>query len=137
MKKLLLKLLGIICVTLGALGIILPVLPTTPFLLLASWAFVKSSDKLYTWLMEHPVFGIYIKSYILYKGVSKSHKIIALTTLWISIGISMYIIKKTYLIIMLFVIASLVTIHLLKLKTLTKEEMEEIDKMRSSSSNKS
>lgn len=132
MKNYLLRALGVLSVALGALGIFLPVLPTTPFLLLAAWAFLNSSDRLYNWLMNHKVFGLYIRSYIEFKGVSKAHKIFALTTLWITMAISIYLIDRVAVRILLVIIAIGVSIHLLKLKTLSRDEMKELEKMRKS-----
>ncbi|MDO5041475.1 MAG: YbaN family protein [Peptoniphilus sp.] len=131
MKKFLLKLLGLVSVVLGTIGIFLPVIPTTPFLLLAAWSFLNSSDSLYNWLMNHRVLGLYIRSYVEYKGVSKSHKIFAITTLWLTMFLSIYLINKAFVKILLIIIGILVTLHLLKLRTLTKSEMEELDRMRS------
>lgn len=130
MKKLLLRILGILCVFLGVLGIFLPILPTTPFLLLASWAFLKSSEKLYHWLMNHPFLGLYIRSYLEYKGVSKTHKIMAILTLWLTMGISMILVDLNWVRGLLVLIGLGVTIHLLKLKTLTVEEMRELEELR-------
>ena len=115
---------------LGTLGIFLPVLPTTPFLLLASWAFLKSSETLYNWLMNHKVLGIYIRSYIKYRGVSKQQKIIAILTLWITMSISIYMIDKPIVKILLVLIGLGVTTHILMLRTLAKDEMIELEKMR-------
>lgn len=132
MKNYLLRALGVLSVALGALGILLPVLPTTPFLLLAAWAFLSSSDRLYNWLMNHRVFGLYIRSYIEFKGVSKAHKIFALASLWVTMTISIYLVDKIAIRILLVIIAIGVSMHLLKLKTLTRDEMEELEKMRKS-----
>ncbi|MDO5047759.1 MAG: YbaN family protein [Anaerococcus sp.] len=130
MKKFLLKILGGLAVILGSIGIFLPVIPTTPFLLLAAYAFLNSSDTLYNWLMNHKVLGLYIRSYVEYKGVSKSHKIFAITTLWLTMVLSIFLIDKTFVKIILVLIGILVTIHLLKLRTLTKEEMRNLDEMK-------
>lgn len=130
MKNLLLKILGVVSVTLGAIGIFIPVLPTTPFLLLAAWAFLNSSDTLYHWLMNHRIFGLYIRAYVEFKGVSKFHKIFAITTLWLTLILSISLIDKIFVQIILAVIGLLVTIHLLKLKTLTKEEMKALEAMK-------
>lgn len=130
MKKFLLKALGIICVFLGTLGIFLPILPTTPFLLLASWAFIKSSDTLYEWLMNHKVLGLYIRSYIKYRGVSRTHKIMAIITLWFTMSLSIYLINKNTIKYLLVFIGFCVTIHILKLRTLSIKEMKELEEIR-------
>lgn len=118
--KYILTALGIICVALGALGIVLPVLPTTPFLLLAAWLFLKSSNRLRTWLIEHKIFGKYIENYILYKAIPLRAKITSITFLWATILISIYIVEPIWLKILLFFIAIGVTIHISLFKTLKK-----------------
>lgn len=129
MKKFIYITIGLISLTLGIIGLFLPIIPTTPFLLLSTWLFLRSSQRLYNWLTEHPVLGIYIKSYIKYKGIRKTHKIIAISTLWITMSISIFLLDKIIVKVILFTIASIVTFHILSFKTLTKEEIENIEKM--------
>ena len=124
MKKHLLIAAGILSLTLGGIGIFLPLLPTTPFLLLSSACFVKSSTKLHNWLINHKIFGLYIKNYIEHKAITLRSKIVAISLLWICITSStFFFIDILWLRILLFIIAAGVTIHLLKLKTLTKDMM--------------
>lgn len=80
--------------------------------------------------MNHKVLGIYIRSYIKYRGVSKQQKIIAILTLWITMSISIYMIDKPIVKILLVLIGLGVTTHILMLRTLTKDEMIELEKMR-------
>ena len=108
---------GIFFVVLGIIGIILPLLPTTPFLLLAAYCFIRSSNKLYQWLIHHRVLGAYIYHYLEHRAVKKSTKIGALSLLWPSLSFSMYIVQQRWLILILFLIGTGVTIHILKLKT--------------------
>ena len=111
--------LGTIFVGLGILGIILPVLPTTPFLLLASACYAKSSEKFYNWLINNKWFGEYIKNYQEGRGIPFKVKIINIVILWVTIIISIiFIIQNLYINIILIVIASFVTIHILSIKTL-------------------
>ncbi len=117
-KKYLLIILGTISLILGAIGIFIPVLPTTPFLLLTSYCYIRSSKRLYNWLINHKVFGKYIYDYLVHKAVKKSAKITAISILWISLGISMYIIQNIHLTFLLIFIGIAVTIHILYLKTL-------------------
>ena len=88
MHKQLFIILGFICVALGVLGIFLPVLPTTPFLLLAAWLFAKSSDKLYNKLLENKYVGSYIKNFREHRSIPMPTKILAISMIWVSIGIS-------------------------------------------------
>jgi len=79
---------GTICLVLGAIGIVLPVLPTTPFLLAAAACYYKSSPRMHHWLLNNRWFGEYIRNYKEGKGLTLKTKITALTMLWITIGVS-------------------------------------------------
>ncbi len=116
-KKYLLISGGFISLALGSIGIILPVLPTTPFFLLSAYCFIRSSDTLYHWLIHHRIFGSYIYHYLEHRAVKKSAKIIALSMLWPSLLFSMYLVNKTWVTILLIIIGAAVTTHILTLKT--------------------
>lgn len=116
--KLLLIIIGVISMVLGVIGIFLPVLPTTPFLLLAAACFIRSSERLYNFLIKNKYFGKYIKDYREGKGIPKKTKILAISLLWISIGITViFIISKVILRIIITIVASVVTVHIVKTKT--------------------
>jgi uncharacterized protein len=118
---------GIVCVVLGTLGIFLPVLPTTVFFLLAAAAFARSSDRLYNWIMNHRVFGRFIRNYRLYHAVFKQTKVVSLTFLWLTIGASaIFAVDQWWLRGVLLLVALGVTWHILALKTLTPEMLAEI-----------
>ncbi|MBN2535396.1 MAG: YbaN family protein [Spirochaetales bacterium] len=122
MKKVILLIAGNISLSLGVAGIFLPVLPTTPFLLLSAACFLRSSDKLYYWLTHHKMFGNYIRSYLKYKAISIKAKIISISLLWLVIGITIiFFITIIWVKVLLLLIAAGVTIYLLSIKTLTKE----------------
>lgn len=114
----LLTALGFLCVTLGVVGIFLPVLPTTPFLLLASWLFLKSNPRWRTWLLSHPRLGPYIRNYVIHRAIPMRTKLATIAALWLSIIISVCLISPLWLKILLLLIASAVTAHILLLKTL-------------------
>lgn len=116
-KKYLLITAGFISLVLGSIGIVLPVLPTTPFFLLSAYCFIRSSDKLYHWLIHHRIFGSYIYHYLEHRAVKKRAKIAALAMLWPSLLFSMYIVNKTWISVLLVVIGAAVTTHILMLKT--------------------
>jgi len=122
-KKYFLIALGSVALVLGIIGIFLPVLPTTPFLILAAFCYMRSSKRLYNWLINHRIFGAYIYNYMTYKAVTKSTKIGSLLFLWLSISISMLIISNIYVTLLLLFIGGGVSIHLLTLKTLRFEDM--------------
>lgn len=117
MKRIICLITGIISTVLGVIGIFLPILPTTPFLLLASFCFLKSSNRLYEKLLNHKILGKYIHDYVKYKSVSLKSKIIAIIMIWISMGISMFLTQKITVVIILSITGFFVTIYLIMLKT--------------------
>ena len=125
LKNFLLITAGTLSLILGTIGIVLPLLPTTPFLLLSAYCYVQSSKRLYDWLIHHKIFGIYIYSYITYKAIDIKTKIGAISLLWITLSISIFVMQILYVTILLFFVGIGVTTHLLMLKTLSKEQMKE------------
>ncbi len=71
--------LGLVCTALGIVGIILPVMPGTVFLLIAVWAFSRSSEKLHLWLYYHPRFGQTIRAWHQYRVIPFRAKVLAVT----------------------------------------------------------
>jgi uncharacterized membrane protein YbaN (DUF454 family) len=117
--KILFVILGLISLVVGILGVFLPLLPATPFLLFSAWSFAKSSDKLYNWLMNHKVLGTIIRDYRDEKSLTIRIKISAILLLWVSMLYSIFYVvnEKWWLQLILATIATGVTIHLLTLKT--------------------
>lgn len=114
----LLIIIGIISVGLGILGMFLPVLPTTPFLLLAAACFARSSKRFYHWLLNNKWFGSYIKNYREGKGIPIRIKILSMGFMWITIlTSSIFFLDNIYIRILLIVIAIIVTIHISLIKT--------------------
>ena len=112
--------IGTISVLLGLIGIILPLLPTTPFLLLGAASYAKSSDKFYNWLIGNRLFGSYIKNYREGRGIPLRVKITAISFLWITILITVIFFIPVFAVrILLIVIATGVTIHIVKIKKST------------------
>lgn len=110
---------GTIFVCLGLLGIFLPVLPTTPFLLLAAACYARSSERLYHWLLNHRWFGSSLRTYREGRGIPKKAKIISISFIWLTIGFSvLFIVHPLAVKITLILIALGVTIYLLSLPTL-------------------
>jgi uncharacterized membrane protein YbaN (DUF454 family) len=77
---------GVVCVALGLVGVVVPLLPTTPFLLLAAACFARSSERLHGWLVRHPVLGAHLRGEG--KGPSRTAKIVTLVVLWASLFLS-------------------------------------------------
>ena len=104
---------------LGILGIFLPLLPTTPFLLLAAACYIRSSERLYNWLMNNKWIGRYIKNYLEGKGVPLKSKVLSISALWITIGYSVFFVVNIFPVrVILILIAIGVTMHLLSIRTL-------------------
>ena len=116
-KKITFMSLGCFFVGLGILGIFVPVLPTTPFLLVAAALFAKSSETMYRWLTCNRVFGKYLKNYWQGKGIPLKIKIFAISFLWIAIGFSAFFaVKILFVRIILAVVAIAVTIHIIYIR---------------------
>jgi len=110
--------MGTIFVGIGIIGIFIPILPTTPFLLLAAACYARSSTRFYDWLINNKLIGNYIKSYREGKGVPLKVKIFTILLLWITILFSVFfILLISWIKIILIIIAIGVTIHILTLKT--------------------
>ncbi|HPG40027.1 MAG TPA: YbaN family protein [bacterium] len=121
--RILLLVLGTLFVALGSLGLFLPVLPTTPFLLLAAACYARGSVRLYNWLLTNRWFGHYIRNYREGKGISLRHKVTALLLLWVGIGSTVcFFIHYWWLKVMLLIIAAAVTLHIVRIKTYRPEE---------------
>jgi len=103
-KNKLLILAGTISLGLGILGIILPILPTTPFLLITSACYIRSSKKRHDWLLRNKIFGKYLINYIEGKGMKLRDKAVSIIMLWLTIGVSViFLINNIYVkIIILF-----------------------------------
>ena len=81
MMRILWLLLGFLCVALGIIGAVLPVLPTTPFMLLAAFAFAKSSPRLHRWIVDHPTFGPPVRDWQAHGAISRRAKLMAPTAM--------------------------------------------------------
>ena len=113
---------GTIFVGIGIIGIFIPILPTTPFLLLAAACYARSSKRFYDWLINNKLIGIYIKNYREGKGVPLKVKVFTIFLLWITILFSVFfILLITWIKIILIIIAIGVTIHILTIKTYKKK----------------
>jgi len=117
LKKIALIFAGTLSLTLAIVGIFIPLLPTTPLLLLASFCYIRSSKRLYNWLINHKWFGTYIYNYMTYGAIHSRTKTRALILLWFSLVISMIIVDRLVLTLLLAVVGVTVSIHILSLKT--------------------
>ena len=84
--KIVLTILGVLSLGLGVAGIFLPLLPTTPLLLLSAWCFTHSSERLYEWLINHRVFGKYIRNFREHRAIPLHVKVVSVGLTWLTIG---------------------------------------------------
>ena len=134
LTRILLIVSGTLCVALGILGMFLPVLPTTPFLLLAAICYARSSKRFYHWLMTNPWCGKYIRNYREGKGIPLKQKVLTILLLWLTIGYAVWFVVTLWWVkIILFGIAIGVTIHLMRIKTF-KPEAQNLGQIRESDS---
>ena len=108
-----LNIIGLIAVVLGVLGLFLPLLPTTPFLLLASACFARGSDRLHRWLLSNRLFGTYLRDYEQGKGIPLKGKITAVALMWLSLCYSVYRFDSLALDALLIAIGIAVSTYLL------------------------
>ena len=126
MKKITYTIIGSIFVGIGVVGIFIPLLPTTVFLLIASYFFMKSSPELNEKLLNHKHLGSYIRNYKEKKGMPIRSKITSISLLWISILLSAYYFTDSLFIrILLLIIATGVTIHIATLKNLQSQTIKD------------
>ena len=120
--KIFLTILGLVSFALAVAGIFLPLLPTTPLLLLAAWCFVHSSPRLYEWLMQHPKFGPYIRNFRENRAIPLHVKVVAIVMIWLTIGFCILAVVDEYLWaqIAMFALATAISWHILSYKTLKK-----------------
>jgi uncharacterized membrane protein YbaN (DUF454 family) len=116
--RLVLLAIGWVSLGLGAVGLFVPVLPTTPFVLLSAACFLRSSERLHRWLVDHPVFGVHIEEYLAGRGLTRKTKIVALSTLWGSVLLSTILFVPLLVAdLIIYGIAIAVTIYILRLPT--------------------
>lgn len=122
MKRFLFAVLGSIALALGIIGVFLPLLPTTPFLLLAAALYFRSSQHLYNWLLNHPHLGVYIRNFREHRAIPMRVKIVSVTLVWITLlNCALFIAEMWWLRLFFILLATAITVHILRFKTLKKE----------------
>ena len=115
---------GTFFVGVGIVGIFMPILPTTPFLLISVALYARSSKRFYNWLINNKIFGQYIKNYREGKRIPLRLKIITITLLWITIGCSaVFAVNIFWVRIMLIIIAAGVTVHIIRIRPKKKYQL--------------
>ena len=119
--KFLFAFLGSVSLALGIMGVFLPVLPTTPFLLLSAALYMRSSQRLYDWLMSHKHLGAYIRNFREHKALPLRVKVVSVTMVWATLLYCAVFVAQEWWISLLFIAIALgVTIHILSYRTLKK-----------------
>ena len=117
--KLIYNLLGTISLIFAFIGVVLPVIPTTPFVLLSAACYYKGSERLHNWLTHNEVFGPIIKDYEKHGGMKKATKIKALTLMWTAVLASaLFILKTLTMKALVLLIAVIGTVSMLRVKTI-------------------
>ena len=117
---------GTLSTGLGIIGVFIPILPTTPFLLLAAACYMRSSERFYQWLINNRIFGAYVRNYIEGKGMPIRTKIYTILLLWLAIGLSItFGVQNIVIRIVLICLAVGVTAHIGLIK---KRKTEDIQK---------
>lgn len=105
-KRLTLILIGFISLALGALGIFVPLLPTTPFLLLSAFAFANSSERMHQWLLDHNIFGPLIDNWRQHRAISRRAKVVSVLSMVAILLISVLMPVPTYIIVIQVLVLS-------------------------------
>ena len=122
-RKAILIFTGTVCVGLGVLGMFLPLMPTTVFLLMAAYCYSRSSERFHNWLLNNRLCGRYISNYRSGRGMTFRQKATTILTLWISICLSVWLIGGRFWgTLILAAVAVGVTVHILRIKTHRLEE---------------
>ena len=110
--------LGFTFLGIGAVGIVVPLLPTTPFVLVSAFCFGKSSERFERFISKNRYFGSYIENYKTKKGIPFDVKLKSIGFLWAMLIISVLIFSKSiYILLILAVVGMAVTAHIALLKT--------------------
>ncbi|MBD8612587.1 YbaN family protein [Pseudomonas putida] len=114
-------LLGVGCasVCLGVIGVFLPIMPTTPSLLLAAACFARSSPRFHAWLLGHPQLGPLLKSYLNGEGIPLKAKVLSIGSMWVSIAVSCWFVPWPWVRVLLVAVALAVTVYIARQKTRT------------------
>ena len=121
--RIFLIIVGSVSLVLGVLGMFLPMLPTTPFLLLSAAAWVKASPSLYEWLTNHKVFGEYIRNFREHRAIPLRVKIVSVSLVWLTIGYCIFAVVDEWwwAQVLMALLATGISWHILSFNTLKNE----------------
>jgi uncharacterized membrane protein YbaN (DUF454 family) len=117
--KLIYNIIGTVSLVFAFIGIVLPIIPTTPFVLLSAACYYKGSERLHGWLSRNEVFGPIIRDYEEHRGMRKATKVKALTVMWAAVLASALLILDTLTMrALVLLIAVIGTVSMLRIKTI-------------------
>jgi hypothetical protein len=117
-EKIVFTLVGTISLLIGLIGIILPVIPTTPFILFSAWCYYRGSERFHDWLVNHPYLGPIVEEYGNGEGMTKESKIKAIILTWTAVLMTaVFILQSLLMRAIIIVIAVIGTIVLIRIKT--------------------
>lgn len=105
--------LGWISLLLGVIGVLLPIIPTGPFVIVAALCFLESSPRFYRWLSNHNVLGFYVRSYLEGRGLPENTKLLTIGMLWVMmLTTALFIVDIEWLSTVLLLIAVAVSAYI-------------------------
>lgn len=118
-----LTILGLLSLGLAIAGIFLPLLPTTPLLLLSAWCFFRSSPQLYEWLLNHPRLGEYIRNFRENRAIPLRVKVVSVSMVWLTLGYCILAVVDEWwwAQVLLLLLAVAVSWHILSYATLKRK----------------
>lgn len=122
MQRIILLIIGWLAIALGTLGVILPLLPTTPFILLAAWCFARSSPRFHHWLLYRSWFGSYLRHWQQHRALPPKAKGRAILFIVITFAVSLWLVKLFWLRIMLVCLLCVLVIFMLRLPVVESEQ---------------
>ena len=120
-KRILYLLLGWFSLLTGIIGIFLPLLPTTPLVLLAAWCFSRSSERFHSWLLNHKFFGPIVSDWQSSDGIPKRSRNRAIVFMWAGMLISILMVSRFWATIGLIAIGTCVSVYLLRMPLRTEK----------------
>ncbi|WP_409306502.1 DUF454 family protein [Pectobacterium sp. B1J-3] len=124
MYRVALIILGWVAVVLATLGVVLPLLPTTPFLFLAAWCFARSSPRFHDWLLYRSWFGSYLRHWQQYRALPPGAKWKAITAILLTFALSLWLVKMNWVRILLLVILAILLTFMLRLPVIDPEQQK-------------
>lgn len=122
MQRIILIIIGWLAVVLGTLGVVLPVLPTTPFILLAAWCFARSSPRFHAWLLYRSWFGSYLRFWQKHHAMPRGAKPRAILLILITFRISLWFVQMPWVRIMLLVILACLLFYMWRIPVIDEKQ---------------